>query len=342
MDKVQLLKELLEIYSPSGEEKRISDYLIKELNEFGFNTYCDEVGNVISKIGDGSPEIVFLGHIDTISGFIEVKEVDGKIYGRGSVDAKGPYAAFVSALYEIKDRLNKSVTVIGAVEEETESRGARYLADKYSPDFAINGEPSGWSGITLGYKGCLRFEYNIRKEKIHHSGKDLTAAEYGIKFWKEIENYCTDFSKDKKLFDALLPTLVSMNSYENDFEQNVVIGISIRLPLDFDIERFKGWLSSKRGDGELNFIIGDPAVKMRKNNKLISAFLKSIRNQGGSPVFKYKTGTTDMNIVAAKWGCPFMAYGPGNSLLDHTPNEHIIVEEYLKSIEVIKDVLMAL
>ena len=342
MDRIRLLKEILGIYSPSGEEKGIADYLVKKLTEFGFNAYCDKVGNLISETGTGNPKIIFLGHIDTVSGFIDVKENDGKIYGRGSVDAKGPFAAFICALIEIKDRLNKSVTVIGAVEEEAESKGARYLIDKYSPEYAINGEPSGWNGITLGYKGCLRFNYCLKKNKVHHSGIDLTAAECGMNFWRELKNYCTTFSNEKKLFDALLPVLVSMNSYDNNFEQNVVLEISIRTPLGFDLENFKEWLISKKDDGEINFIIEDKAVKGSKNNKLVRTFLKGIRTQGGNPVFKYKTGTTDMNIVAEKWGCPMIAYGPGNSSLDHTPSEHISIDEYLKSIEILKDVLLSL
>ena len=52
------------------------------------------------------------------------------------------------------------------------------------------------------------------------------------------------------------------------------------------------------------------------------------------PKFKKKTGSADMNILA-EWGCPIVAYGPGDSSLDHTSEEHILVSEYEKSISIL-------
>ncbi|NIU62369.1 MAG: M20/M25/M40 family metallo-hydrolase, partial [Pseudomonas stutzeri] len=63
---------------------------------------------------------------------------------------------------------------------------------------------------------------------------------------------------------------------------------------------------------------------------------------GGKPRFKLKTGTSDMNVVGPAWGCPIVAYGPGDSALDHTPREHIEIEEYQRGIEVLARALEAL
>ncbi|MFN2201675.1 MAG: acetyl-lysine deacetylase, partial [Caldilineaceae bacterium] len=52
-----------------------------------------------------------------------------------------------------------------------------------------------------------------------------------------------------------------------------------------------------------------------------------------------KTGTSDMNIVGPIWNCPIVAYGPGDSSFDHTPDEHIEVEEYLRAVGLLSDVL---
>lgn len=48
-----------------------------------------------------------------------------------------------------------------------------------------------------------------------------------------------------------------------------------------------------------------------------------------------------MNIVGPAWGCPIVAYGPGDSRLDHTPQEHVVLEEYLGAIGVLQRVLDA-
>ena len=47
-----------------------------------------------------------------------------------------------------------------------------------------------------------------------------------------------------------------------------------------------------------------------------------------------------MNILASHWpDVPIVAYGPGDSKLDHTPNEHLSLEEYDKAITTLKEVL---
>ena len=49
-----------------------------------------------------------------------------------------------------------------------------------------------------------------------------------------------------------------------------------------------------------------------------------------------------MNITAPLWQCPTLAYGPGDSDLDHTPNEHILVGEYQRGVQVLAQVLRTL
>ena len=46
-----------------------------------------------------------------------------------------------------------------------------------------------------------------------------------------------------------------------------------------------------------------------------------------------------MNTVGPVWDCPIVAYGPGDSSLDHTPEEHIHVQEFYRAIEVMEEVI---
>jgi [amino group carrier protein]-lysine/ornithine hydrolase len=62
----------------------------------------------------------------------------------------------------------------------------------------------------------------------------------------------------------------------------------------------------------------------------------------GKPGYKLKTGTSDMNVVGPVWNCPIVAYGPGDSSLDHTPEEHLSIVEYEQSIQVLADALSAI
>ena len=72
------------------------------------------------------------------------------------------------------------------------------------------------------------------------------------------------------------------------------------------------------------------------------ALLKSVRAAGGAPGFLLKTGTSDMNVVGPAWHCPILAYGPGDSSLDHTPDEHVDLAEYLRAIDVLAGALQQL
>jgi len=58
--------------------------------------------------------------------------------------------------------------------------------------------------------------------------------------------------------------------------------------------------------------------------------------------FLRKTGTGDMNVLGNALKIPVVTYGPGDSRLDHTPNEHIDLQEYLASIQVYRKALMKL
>src|SRR5574342_1028955 len=100
MDEAAILLELVKAYSPTGHEEEGVRTFVRLAESLGFATEIDGAGNGIARIGSGKPQIVFLGHIDTVEGELPVRVEDGRVYGRGSVDAKGPLAA---ALLAAKD-----------------------------------------------------------------------------------------------------------------------------------------------------------------------------------------------------------------------------------------------
>ena len=112
--------------------------------------------------------------------------------------------------------------------------------------------------------------------------------------------------------------------------------------MDFPLEQFRDFLLKVAGEAGCSFYGGEVAVRTDKSNALVKSFLRSIRARTGTPKFKVKTGTSDMNVVAPLWKCPILAYGPGDSALDHTPGEHIEIEEYGKAIDVLEFVLRTL
>ena len=341
---------LVSQYSPSGEERGAVDWLVARMKSLGYDdAFVDEAGNAVGIVGKGPKQVVLLGHIDTVPGEIAVRVEDGLLYGRGSVDAKGPLACFVDAVAQVGAKDGWQFVVIGAVEEERNSEGARFVATQYKPDFAIIGEPNQWDRMALGYKGSAWTNVTIKRGQAHTASGEETAAEAAVEVWLKIKAYVDSFNADKtKVFDKLLLTLRGMESDSDDFEQWARLKVGVRLPVDVSPE---GWYKileeplrvseTLRGLIEpTGFAI--PAWGCEKNTPLVRAFLSGIRSQGGEPRFVYKTGTADLNIVAPVWKCPAVVYGPGDSALDHTPNEYINLEDYAKAVTVLSEALKKL
>lgn len=346
---------LVSQYSPSGQERGAVEWLVARMKSLGYdNTFVDEAGNAVGVMGQGPKQVVLLGHIDTVPGEISVRvepveatRESPLLYGRGSVDAKGPLASFVDAVAKVGAKDGWQFVVIGAVEEERDSEGARLVATQYKPDFAVIGEPNQWDRVSLGYKGSAWAHVTVKRGQVHTASGEETAAEAAIEVWLKIKAYVESYNADKdKVFDKLLLTLRGMESDSNDFEQWAKLKVGVRLPVEVSPQDWYGRLNELISDSHLE---GDchlepvgfavPAWKCEKNSQLVRSFLSGIRSQGGEPRFVYKTGTADLNIVAPVWQCPAVVYGPGDSALDHTPNEHINLEDYQKAVGVLSATL---
>lgn len=346
------LIELVNHYSPSGQERGAVEWLVGRMKSLGYaNAFMDEAGNAVGVMGAGPRQVALLGHIDTVPGEIPVRVEQDTIllYGRGAVDAKGPLACFVDAVAQVGAVEGWQFVLIGAVEEERDSDGARYLVDKYRPDFLIVGEPNRWDRVALGYKGSAWAEVTVRREQSHTASGEETAAEAAVNAWLAVKAYADAFNAGKpRAFDQLLPTLRGMQSGQDGFEQWARLNIGCRLPLEMPPEAWyqelekilKSAAHFKVSVKRIGYPL--PAWECEKNSSLVRAFLHGIRQAGGTPRFVYKTGTADLNVVAPVWRCPAVVYGPGDSALDHTPDEHLSLEEYGRAVAVLCAALRAL
>jgi [amino group carrier protein]-lysine/ornithine hydrolase len=345
----QLLHGAISLYSPSMREGAVAAYLVDEMERRGLHGRIDEAGNAVGEMGEGRPHIVLLGHIDTVPGPIPVEVRAGDIYGRGSVDAKGPFCAFVAAASRLAagPAPRRRITLVGAVEEEAvTSKGARHVLDLYDPDYVVIGEPSGWDAVTLGYKGRLVVHYHLERPMAHTARRELVPAEEAVAFWQQIQAYCRSWNDSHASsfgqWGAIDPSLRQINSGEDPFVQTIDARMALRLPLGLPPDAAMAAVSAFAGDATVSFSGAETAVRSEKTTPLVRAFLASIRQAGGEPRFKVKTGTSDMNVVAARWRCPIVAYGPGDSSQDHTPQEHLSLDEYERAIAVLEDVLRRL
>lgn len=343
-DSISALRELVKISSPSGSEESAVEYLIKVMKDLGLKAEIDEAGNAVGTNNGNGPKILLVGHIDTVEGDLPVNETEVFLTGRGTVDAKGPLMAMTFAAAQFADNTDINVTVIGAVEEEGSSKGARSLKDKYQPDYIIIGEPSGWDAITIGYKGHLRAYYKVSCPHVHRAHPRANAIEVALQYYADVQNLCgpRDYFNKEPLFESLTVAPMDIRIKRDQYNATVELDLDFRIPVNYSINELENNLNALNNGGKLNIDYVDPPVLVEKNNPLVKALLNSIRKNDGDPRFKKKTGTSDMNVLSQFWSVPIISYGPGDSSLDHTAEEHILLEDYRRAISVLAEAIGSL
>ncbi|MDE0609601.1 MAG: [LysW]-lysine hydrolase [Anaerolineaceae bacterium] len=332
-----LLQDLVAIPGVTGKEGPAVRHLVDWMAANGYDeAYVDDIGNAVGILGSGDRDLLLLGHIDTFPGELPVRRQGRLLYGRGTVDARGPLCAFAVAGTRATLPRGLRLVLVGAVEEEGSSCGARHLLGRYQPWACVIGEPSRADRITLGYKGRLLVERTWRGPLAHSAGQGQSPAENAVAWWLELLKWAERHNEGVSgLFDRLDVTLQDIETGQDGAWGETSLTAGFRLPLRISPQELEAKLP---GAGESASLIArghEHAWLSPRDNLLSRAFRRAIRQHGARPRFVTKTGTSDMNLVAPVWNCPIVAYGPGDSALDHTPDEHVDLDEYLLAIEVL-------
>lgn len=341
---VDFLDRLIATPSPSYHEKEAAALCGQYLKQFPFEkVWIDEVGNAVAtnyqhKPGM-QPDLLLFGHLDTIAAPMEHKREGDRIYGRGAVDAKSSLAAFLTAAGQ--QQVPYKLMVAGVTEEEAPtSKGIYNILSHSKPKMAINGEPSNTNGITIAYKGRLMVECTTHGKATHAGMASENPIERTIEYYEKIRAV---FPLHKKNFDSVILNLTHISAGSPD-ALNVVPGtldfyIDVRVPPSVstkDVTDVFRRLAPSAVSVKVHESL--PGVETSMNHPLCRAMVSAIRSTGLHPRYVKKSGSADMNITAHE-GIPTIAYGPGDSALDHTPNEAVLISDYLKSIEVVKKAL---
>jgi len=118
--------------------------------------------------------------------------------------------------------------------------------------------------------------------------------------------------------------------------------VSMRLPPGLELDELRRELDAVAAPAVTTLAHYLPAFSTPRTTELVAGLASAIRRHAGTPRYKLKTGTSDMNVVGPIWNCPIVAYGPGDSALDHTPGEHLVIAEYERSIDVLVTLIESL
>jgi [amino group carrier protein]-lysine/ornithine hydrolase len=355
---IELLRNSLEIYSPSRSESILANFLKDVCLDLGFEqANIDSVGNVVAMKGSGSPVILLCGHMDTVPGIVPVRLDGDYMYGRGASDAKAP---LISMLLGAADFPKQNGTIIfaGVVDEEGNATGIKNLVKDRNlrPHYAIFGEPSGIDNITVSYKGRLEIRLLCDVNNSAHASApwiSLNAIEEIYNIWanlkKVLDSYEINNSKNKADLVSYSITEVNGGSSHNVTPQKCRMTIDIRIPANLSCDDILSLLDAKlneikkdKNDITIKYHVEDrtePFQASASSTLVRSLVLSILDNRKKRPLLLKKTGTGDMNILGNVLNIPVVTYGPGDPHSSHTVNERVYIPEYLTGIEIYKNTL---
>ncbi|MEO3812571.1 M20/M25/M40 family metallo-hydrolase [Sphaerisporangium sp. B11E5] len=330
-----LLARMVELGSVSGDERDLAEYLVRWCAGRGVDAWIDQAGNLVATKGDGPRRLLMIGHMDTVPHRWPVRWEGEAITGRGCVDAKGSLAVFLETLAGLDVPEGAAVRVIGTVEEERSAVGAHHARDHYAADAVITGEPSGAAALTVGYHGVCKTKLTLTQPTAHTAAKDSRTAAGTM-----ADAVASAEAEVARLGADTLFAVLSIHAGSRDGVQWAEAVVDVRVPPSITPAEVSDAITRAvpaRVNAET--LLRTPAVATPRTSPLVRSFTRALRAAtGGAPRLLAKKGSSDMNTLATTWhDVPMVAYGPGDSSLDHTPHERLDAREYRLARTVLDD-----
>ncbi len=325
--------DLVAIPSVSHGEAALADHVVGRL------AACDHLAvervgdNVVARTDLGRDlRVVVAGHLDTVppDGNAEPK-VDGDVlWGLGAADMKGGLAVMLDLAAAVPDPAVDVTWVFYAAEEVAAvHNGLRHLfaerPDLVAGDVALLGEPTG-GAIEAGCQGTMRVRVEVAgarahtarpwmgRNALHRAGKVLAALD--------------DYQARRPVIDgceyreALQAVFAEGGVAGNVVPDTASVTINHRFApdrsVDEALEHVTAVLAPYLEDGDtVELVDAAPAAAPG----LTHPVLEALRDRNGLEV-RAKLGWTDVSRFAAA-GIPAVNFGPGDSALAHTRDEHL-------------------
>jgi len=346
--------------NPPGRELEAASFLAERLADLGIKSTIDRLDGVranavcILEGGSAGPTLLFNSHLDTVpvgerdrwqveplGGLIR----DGRLYGRGSADAKGSIAAMAAslkALLNVQDKIRGKVVLAAVADEEVSGIGTKALLSKYGKfDFAIVGEPTGLR-VCTAHKGRLEIKVRVKGKPAHASmpQEGVNAIIAAVSYCNEIEHMADLLSRSEGHplvgKPTVAVTMISGGIKSNVIPDECVLVIDRRLIPGEDSEVVKASfdkiaskvMAERRGT---EFVVSitqyHRATEVSTSEPVVQAALEAV-----SKTLKVKAepfglpAYTDLGWIVAA-GTPGVVLGPGELSQAHTYNESVPIDE---------------
>ena len=354
---IELLQTLIRIPSvnPDGDpgvspegEYAMAAFIGEFLEPLGFKITQEEPlpgrPNLIARApGPENRQRILLGpHLDTVSiaGMsiepfsAEIK--DGKIWGRGSSDTKGPMAAMLWGLKENAANLANlpiAVDFVGFMGEESSQPGSQHFAQHHADEyeFAIAGEPTSLEAVYCT-KGCLWATIEAQGRSTHASQPHLGDNAI-MKLTEELNRLVNDFGGQltKHSHQVLGTSTINIGKIKGGTRANIVPD---KASAEIDIRTVPSFVENQSGIDQLRDFLTH--AEITKAMEFPPMDLKSDHAWIG----RLKTIHPNLILTGAPWfsdashlanaGIPSICLGPGSIDQAHTADEFIKIPDLEK------------
>ena len=360
---IRFCQRLIQTPSPSGQEGAVAALVQEEMQRLGFDrVWTDAAGNVIGLVrGRGGPPGMFNAHMDHVDpgdpsrwpyppfgGEIH----DGKIWGRGTADVKGPLAAMIHALGTLLQaglRPAGDVYLAAVVMEEVGGWGTQHLLREVHPAWAVVGEATG-NQLARGQRGRIEVVVRFTGRSVHASTPERGAnPHYALaRFLSRLQNM--EMARDPEFGSSTVaPTLI-----RSDVASDNIIPGELRLHLDWrnipgespedvlarlrplveaslipgctgTVELHQREMCTYTGQ-EVRYPDVFPSFGLPADHPLVEEARRILARALGRPVdaMIWRFATDGGHLMQA--GVPAIGFAPAEKHLVHTPQEHIDID----------------
>jgi len=353
----ELLQDLVAIPSvnPQGDpgtdrvgEQALAEYVADFLRKLGAEVTIDPIKpgrpNLIAEFASkqsNAPRLAFAPHLDTVSvagmtiAPFDPEIRDGKLWGRGSSDTKGPMAAALWAVHEwakspARAQSRIHWTFLALMGEEAGNDGAMALAQKgFSSDLTLVLEPTSL-GVVTAHKGALWFEVFTTGTACHGSTPERgRSAIYAMRRVLETIEDKIIPELAKQSHPKLGPPTLNVGIISGGSKINIVpdscrIEVDCRLVPGVDVENLRAKIES-----DLRAVVPDIALQVQRCSPplytdeslpWVSRLGKEARGFVTAPWF------SDASVLSSPQ-CPAVCIGPGSIAQAHTKDEFILLSD---------------
>lgn len=351
--------------NPPGKTEDVVDFLTSEVFKEKEGFYNEivthmknniKLHNLVTRIGTGKKKIILSSHLDVVPAGdplkwmyppFSAKEVNGRLYGRGSADMKGGLTSLIGVLKIISTNerfLEKyELIFLGTADEEAGMSGSLTLTNRGILNDAILliiAEPTNLN-IGIAEKGILWVKLRIHGKSAHGS-----TPEEGINAIEGALNIIPQLSKclDDKTNPILGSSTLNIGKIKGGTKINIVpdyteLEIDFRLIPEQNPEFILNKLKHIKPDPytiDVEILNNQPAVQTDSNH----IFIKNLVKISNSVVIGLPYATDASNFISSPNPVPFVIFGPGNPKDAHKENESIEIEHIFQAAEILTETLL--